>query len=79
MTSKEMMISILDMLNEEQLRELMLYAETYLHPNEETLAAMTETEDILAHPENYKGYTSVDEMMEDILNGKANDNPDITI
>ncbi|MCL2106187.1 MAG: type II toxin-antitoxin system RelB/DinJ family antitoxin [Oscillospiraceae bacterium] len=36
-------------------------------PNAETLEAMREAEDIIRHPEKYKSYRSVDEMMEDIL------------
>ena len=36
-------------------------------PNAVTLAAMRETEDMRKHPEAYKGYNDVDEMMGDIL------------
>ena len=36
-------------------------------PNAVTLAAMRETEEMRKHPEAYKGYTDVDEMVEDIL------------
>ncbi len=36
-------------------------------PNAITLAAMQETEEMRKHPENYKGYSDVDEMMGDIL------------
>ncbi len=35
-------------------------------PNAETLEAIKEVEMMKAHPENYKGYTDVDEMMEDV-------------
>ncbi len=35
--------------------------------NAETLEAIKEVEMMKAHPENYKGYTDVDEMMEDLL------------
>ena len=35
-------------------------------PNAESLAAMAETEMILADP-NYPGYTDIDAMMEDLL------------
>ena len=36
-------------------------------PNEITLAAMRETEEMHKHPENYKGYQDVDQMMEELL------------
>ena len=36
-------------------------------PNAATVAAIKEAEDIAAHPENYKGYDDVDEMIRDIL------------
>ena len=36
-------------------------------PNNTTIAAMKETEEMRKHPEAYKGYGNVDEMVEDIL------------
>lgn len=36
-------------------------------PNAETIAAMEEEEEFEKHPERYKRYKDVDEMMEDIL------------
>lgn len=36
-------------------------------PNKETLVAFAETEEILKHPENYKSYTDVDELIKDAL------------
>ncbi len=36
-------------------------------PNKETAEAMNEGDDILRHPERYKGYSDVDEMFADIL------------
>ena len=42
-------------------------AVTHEVPNEVTMAAIRETEEMQKHPENYKGYTDVDKMMEDIL------------
>ncbi|MBQ9416274.1 MAG: type II toxin-antitoxin system RelB/DinJ family antitoxin [Clostridia bacterium] len=36
-------------------------------PNAVTLAAMKETEEMRHHPEKYKSYRDVDQMMEDIL------------
>lgn len=37
------------------------------YPNEETLAAIQEVEDMKKNPSAYKSYTNVDEMMEDLL------------
>ncbi|MBQ7916100.1 MAG: type II toxin-antitoxin system RelB/DinJ family antitoxin [Firmicutes bacterium] len=36
-------------------------------PNAETLAALEEVKEMKAHPEEYKGYTDVDEMMKELL------------
>lgn len=41
-----------------------LYQEQF---NEETLKAFEEVEDIIQHPQNYKSYTDVDQMMGDLL------------
>lgn len=39
----------------------------YLKPNEETLEAMEEVKRMEEHPEQYKGYTDVDRMFEELL------------
>ncbi len=39
----------------------------YPTPNAETLAAIEECEDAIKHPEKYKSYTNVEEMMEELL------------
>ncbi len=36
-------------------------------PNKETLLAIAEVEDMKKNPQAYKGYTDVDEMIEDLL------------
>lgn len=36
-------------------------------PNEETLKAMQETEDMIAHPEKYKRYNDIDELFRDLM------------
>ena len=38
---------------------------TLTKPNQETLDAMAEVVDMKIHPEKYKGYTDVDEMMKE--------------
>lgn len=40
---------------------------SYDIPNAETVAAIEEVEEMKKHPEKYKGYTDVDEMMRDLL------------
>lgn len=40
-------------------------------PNAETVAAINEAEDMINHPEKYKGYSSFDELMRDIEDGKV--------
>ena len=42
-------------------------------PNEETIAAMRECDEILAHPENYKWYDSFADLMADVLGEQSND------
>ena len=48
----------------EQKIPFMLYKKT---PNQETLEAIREVEQMKKNPENYKGYTDVDEMMKELL------------
>lgn len=36
-------------------------------PNADTIAALKEVEEMEKHPEQYKGYRDVDEMMKDLL------------
>ena len=36
-------------------------------PNDETLEAIKECEEILANPQKYKGYRNVDELFEELL------------
>ena len=70
MSFKERIISGENDLSEEQLEKIYIYMCGVINseiPNEETIEAMAEAEDIIAHPEKYKSYTSVDEMMKDIL------------
>lgn len=39
----------------------------YEVPNEETIAAMKECEEMIKHPERYKRYSSIKEALEDLL------------
>ena len=67
MSTKETVISILDMLTEEQLMDVLVFAEDFLKPNDKTVKAIEETEYILKHPEEFKSYTNVNELFEDLL------------
>lgn len=67
MSTKETVISILDMLTEEQLMDVLVFAEDFLKPNDKTVKAIEETEYMLKHPEEFKSYTNVNELFEDLL------------
>ncbi len=65
MSTREMVINILDLLTEEQLKDVMMFAEDFLTPNDETKKAIEETEYILQHPDEYKSYSSIEEILND--------------
>lgn len=54
MSTREMVINILDLLTED-----------FLTPNDETKKAIEETEYILQHPDEYKSYSSIEEILND--------------
>lgn len=41
-------------------------------PNAETLESLKEADDMIAHPEKYKSFSSVEELMEDLLSDDDN-------
>lgn len=65
MSTKEIVAGMLDVLNEEQLNGLMVLIQSFLKPNEETVAAMEEAEQLLKDP-NTKKYSSVEELFKDL-------------
>lgn len=65
MSTKEIVVGMLDALNEEQLNGLMMLIRSFLTPNDETVEAMEETECMLGDP-NAKKYNSVEELFEDL-------------
>ena len=69
MSTKEMLIEHLDDLTESQQQSLLLFllSMTNQNLNAESLAAMQEVEDMERHPEQYKTYTDIDELMKDLL------------
>lgn len=69
MSIKEIAYDIIDNLTEEQLRGFVLMfrgEEPEEIPNEKTLAAIRETEDILSGKLNVKGYNNVKGLFEDL-------------
>ena len=69
MSIKEIAYGILDNLNEEQLKGFIMMFRGVLGmeiPNEKTLAAMQEAEDILSGKIKAKSYDSVQELFEDL-------------
>ncbi|MDE6102073.1 MAG: hypothetical protein K2F73_03770 [Ruminococcus sp.] len=66
MSVKETIISVLDMLTEEQQWDILLHAEEFLTPNEETLSALEEAEYIATHPDEFKSFNTIEEMLEDL-------------
>lgn len=61
------MSTAVNMFLRQTIRENGIPFELKLTPNSETLAAIAEVEDMKKHPERYKAYDSVEEMMGDIL------------
>lgn len=69
MSIKEIAYGILDNLNEEQLKGFIMMFRGVSGmeiPNEKTLAAMQEAEDILSGKTKAKSYDSVQELFEDL-------------
>ena len=73
MSTREMAISCIDNMNEQQMLEF-IRDQIGLDdiPNAETLEALAELKYMKAHPEEYKSYISVDAMFDEIL-GEEND------
>ncbi len=69
MSTRDIAYQIFETLSEEQLRGFILLFRGEMEeiPNEETLEAFAEVEDMKKNPEKYKGYSDVDEMMRDLL------------
>lgn len=65
MSTKEIVANMLDLLNEEQLKSLMMLIESFSLVNRETLEAIEESEKMLNDP-NAKKFTSLEELFEDL-------------
>lgn len=71
MSTREIAYSIIDSLSDEQISAFItLFGNASALdgvPNEETLEAFAEVEEMKKNPDKYKGYTDVDEMMKELL------------
>ena len=69
MSIRDMAYHIIDNLTDEQLKGfVMMFGQSDSEiPNEELLEAFAEVEEMEMHPELYKGYSSAEEMVRDIL------------
>ncbi len=71
MSTREIAYSILDRLSDEQIAAFIMLFGGYISsdeiPNEDTLEALSEVEEMKKNPDEFKGYTDVDEMMKELL------------
>lgn len=69
MSIREMAVDIIDNFSEEQLKGFVMMFGNFDSeiPSEELLEAFEEVEEMEKHPELYKGYSSAEEMVRDIL------------
>ncbi len=68
MSTREIAYSIFERLTDEQLKGFILLFRRYFDeiPNEETLEAFEEVEEMKKNPEKYKEYTDLDELFNDL-------------
>lgn len=65
-----MCVKLLDSVPEYKIDSVLAYIQgliAYETPNDETIAALNEAEDMKAHPEQYKRYSSFDELLGEVL------------
>lgn len=71
MSTREIAYSIIDGMTDEQLEDFVFkfkkLAANKDIPNDETIEAMREVEDMKKHPEKYKGYDDIDVMFKELL------------
>ena len=65
MSTKEIVTNMLDSLDEQQLKSIMMLIGSFLKPNQETLDAIEESERMLNDP-NTKKFHSLEELFEDL-------------
>lgn len=68
MSTKELAYGLIDCMNEEQLENFVAFMRSFTElPNEETLEAIKEVEDMKKNPDEYKSYDDVDIMFKELL------------
>ena len=70
MSNREMCMKLLDNVPEYKLGYLLSFLQGLTadeRPNAETIAALNEAEQMRAHPEQYKRYSSFDELLGEVL------------
>ena len=70
MSNREMCVKLLDSVPEYKLDCVLAYIQgllAYETPNAETVTALEEAEQMRAHPEQYKRYSSFDELLGEVL------------
>lgn len=73
MSTRDKVIRKIGLLNEEQLEGLLAFLNCFVSDdefNDETLKAFAEVEEMKKHPEQYKGYTDVDDLFDELHNDK---------
>ena len=72
MSTKEKIIYLINRIEPSDLETVYKVIEKFAFapdeiPNEDTIEALAEVEEMERHPEKYKGYTNIDEMMKELL------------
>ena len=70
MSIREMAYNVIDSMTEEQLNAFLMLFGRYKEPNEETLKALAEVEDMKKNPDNYKSYDNADDTDEGLTEMK---------
>lgn len=69
MNTREKVHTTIDFMSDDQLEGLYSFLKTVFPEdiyNEETLEAFKEADEMTAHPENYKGFTNVNDLFEEL-------------
>ncbi len=69
MSTREKVLRAIALLSDAQIEGLYAFLSSFCsdpQPNEETLAAFAEADEIMLHPENYTAYTDLNKMFEDL-------------
>ena len=72
MSTKEKIIYLINKIEPSDLETVYKVIEKFAFaldeiPNEDTIEALAEVEEMERHPERYKGYTDIDEMINELL------------